>query len=189
MTRKTIAALLAQADATIEDNTTQAISAADVRNMIKDVIDTFSPGFGAVGNPTVTLTALGATPVVIPYAEMLAVTVEFTASLAAGTVRRNSQGLPSTNTRVTFYTDMATADGNEIVFSLYRDGANVPGGTTASGRGIGNIVEASFEVINGSPIAGDPVYSVRASRITGAAADVTLSNVRLILEVVPTLGV
>jgi len=189
MTRKTITALLAQADATLPDNTTQAISAADVRSMVKDIIDTFKPGFGAVGSDLVTLVALGTTPVPIPYDELLAVTVDFTANLAAGTVQRMSQGLPSTNTRITFYTDMACPDGNEVVFSLYRDGINVPGGTTASGRGIGNIVEASFEIINGQPVAGDPVYSVRASKISGGIDDVELSNVRLILEVVPTLGV
>jgi hypothetical protein len=187
--RKTIVDLLAQADATINDNTSQDITAADVRNMVRDIIDTFCPGFGAVGNPSVTLNTLGTLPVVIPYSEMLAVTTDFVANLSAGTVQRKAMGLPSTNTRVTFYSDIAAADGSEIVMSLYRDGVNVPGGTTASGRGIGNVVEASFEIINAQPIAGDPVYSVRASKITGAADNVTFSNVRLILEVVPTIGV
>jgi hypothetical protein len=189
MTRKTIVALLLQADTNLPDNTSGDISAADVRDLLKDIIDTFKPGFGAIGNDLHTLVALGITPVVIPYTTLLAVTADFTANLVAGQITRNSLGLPSTNTRVTFATDMACQDGSEVVFSLYRDGINVPGGTTASGRGLGNITEATFEIINAQPVAGNPVYEVRASKITGAASNVDLTNVRLILEVVPTLGV
>jgi hypothetical protein len=189
MPRKSIADLLVQADTTIADNTTGDISAGDVRDLLKDIIDTFKPGFGAVGNDLHTLVNLFTTPVVIPFDTLLAVTADFTANLGAGTVTRNALGLTSTNTRVTFYTDMATQDGSEVVFSLYRDGVNVPGGTTASGRGLGNVVEASFEIINAQPIAGDPAYEIRASKITGAASNVELSNTRLICEVVPTLGV
>ena len=190
MSRKTIVALLAQADATLEDNTTQNITASDVRNMVKDVIDTFRPGFGTLSNPSVTLPALAAAPgVIVPFADGLSVKEDFVVNAQAGTVQRMALGLPSTITRVTFYTDMAAQDGSEIVFSLYRDGVNVPGGTTATGRGSGNVVEASFVMIDSTTAAGNPVYSVRASRLTGAPGDVTLSNVRLILEVVPTIGV
>lgn len=188
MPRKTIVALLAQADATIEDNATGAISAADVRSMVKDIIDTFGPGWGAVGNNSVTLPALGPTAVVVPYAQSIRVTAEFQANLAAGTVKRLAQGLPHTNTRVTFTTEIACPDGNEVVFSLWRDGASVPGGTTASGRGIGNKTEATFVMIDQNPSNADSTYSVRVSKISGAADDVLLTNVRFILEVVPSIG-
>jgi hypothetical protein len=188
MARKTMVALKAQADATLGDNATHDISAVDVRNMIKDFIDTMTPGFGAVGNDLHTLVNLGIAQVVVPYDVLLAVTADFSANLAAGEVTRHSLGLPTVNTRVTFYAGVAAPAGNEVVFTLFRDGVSVPGGCTVSGQGAGNIAEGSFEIINGTPVAGDPVYKVMASKISGAANDVELSNVRLILEVVPTIG-
>jgi len=190
MARKTMFALQQQADATLADNTTHDISAADVRAMFKDFIDTMTPGFGALGADTATLVALGATPVMVVLPNLLAITADFTSfGPTSGQLRRNALGLPSTNTRVTFYAGISCDTGNEIVFSLYRDGVNVPGGCTISGQGASNIVEGSFEVINGVPVAGDPVYEVRASKISGGIDDVELTDVRLILEVVPTIGI
>lgn len=188
MTRKTMVALLAQADATLADNATQDISAADVRNLIKDFIDTMTPGFGAVGKDAHTLVALGVTPVVVPYDTLMAVTTEFTANLPAGTVTRNALGLPTVNTRITFFAGVTGPSGNEVSFTLQRDGVNVPGGFTVSGMGATNPVQGSFEIINATPVAGNPVYRVMAAKINGAAANVDLSNVRFILEVVPTIG-
>jgi hypothetical protein len=188
MTRKTMVALLAQADATIEDNVAGNISASDVRAMFKDFIDTMTPGFGAVGRATQTLVTLGPTQQVVTYDTLLAVTVDYTAVLAAGTVQRNALGLPTVNNRVTFYASVDCAAGSEVSFVLFRDGVNVPGGCTVSGLGGGNPVEASFEIINSTPVAGNPIYKVMAAKISGAPANVILTDVRFILEVVPTIG-
>jgi hypothetical protein len=188
MTRKTMTALKAQADATLPDNAIHDISAADVRQMIKDVIDTLTPGFGAVGRATQTLVALGVTPQVVTYDTLMAVTVEYTAVLAAGTVQRFALGLPTVNNRVSFFADVECAAGNEVNFQLYRDGVLIPGGCTVSGQGIGNPVGATFSLLNATPIAGDPIYKVMATKLTGAAANVTLIDVRFILEVVPTIN-
>lgn len=190
MARKSMFALQAQADAVLADNTTHDISAADVRTLIKDFIDTMTPGFGALGVALTTLPALGITPVMVVLPDLMAITPDFTTfGAASGQIRRNALGLPSTNTRVTFYSGVAAPVGNEVVFSLFRDGVNVPGGCTISGQGATNIAEGSFEVINAQPLAGDPVYEVRASKISGPAGDIELSDVRLILEVVPTIGI
>jgi len=190
MARKTMFALQAQADATLPDNTTHDISAADVRTLIKDFIDTMTPGFGALGADIATLVALGVTPVMVVLPNLMAITADFTTfGPTSGQIRRNALGLPSTNTRVTFYAGISCDVGNEVVFSLYRDGVSVPGGCTISGQGNTNITEGSFEVINAQPLAGDPVYEVRASKISGGIDDVELTDVRLILEVVPTIGI
>lgn len=187
--RKTMIALLAQADSTIEDNTTQQITAADVRTMIKDMIDSFSPGYGIASIATVTLTALGTTPVAVHYDTALAATPEYVLSLAAGTIKRKSQGLPSTVNRVSFYADVAAASGAEVMFSLYRDGVDIPGGTTCSGQGAGNFVQGAFSISTTAEDALDHVYDVRASKITGAADNVALHNVRFIVELIPTIGI
>jgi hypothetical protein len=188
MPRQTINALLTQANVTLADNVTGDISAADVRDLLKDVIDTFKPGFGAVSNPSVTLPSLFTTPVVIPYTTLLAVTVDFTATPAAGTVKRNALGLPTVNNRISFFADVLAPAGSDITLALYRDGIQVPGGVTVAGRGASTPTAAGFEILNGTPVAGDPIYEVRAAKISGAASAVGFNNVRFILEVIPTIG-
>lgn len=188
MARKTMAALIAQANATLADNTTHLITAAVVRNMFKDFIDTVTPGFGAVSRATQTLVNLGAVQQVVTYDTNLAMTADFTPNLALGTVQRLALGLPTVNNRVSFFAQVDTTAGNEVSFTLFRDGVSVPGGCTVSGLGAGNPVEGTFSILNGTPIAGDPVYKVMASKVSGPASNVILTEVRLILEVVPTLG-
>lgn len=189
MPRKSILALLEQADATIEDNTTGAISAADVRNLIKDVIDTFAPGYGIVSSESLNMAALGVTPRAIPFTTTLAATAEYTVVLASGSITRLAQGLPSTVSRVSFYADVAAPAGDEMVFSLFRDGIDIPGGITVSGQGIGNRVQAAFSVGTSAEDALDHVYDIRASKVTGGADDVELDNIRFIIESVPTIGI
>jgi len=189
MTRKTMLALIAQADATIEDNTTGLISAADVRQMIKDVVDSFAPGYGILSADTTTLILLGVTPQTVHYTTILSVTPEYTAIPAAGTVTRLAQGLPTTVNRISFYCDVAAPSGNEVAFTLIRNGLDIPGGTTVTGQGAGNLANASFSVGTTSPDGADYTYAIHARKLTGAAADVTLTSVRFILESVPTLGI
>ena len=189
MTRKTMLALLAQADATIEDNTAGNISALDVRQMIKDVVDSFAPGYGILSADTTLLPLLGVTAQTVHYVTVLSLTPEYTASVAAGTVTRLAQGLPTTVNRVSFYCDVAAPTGNEVAFTLARNGVDIPGGTTVTGQGAGNLANASFSVGTTSPDGADYTYSIHAKKLTGAAADVTLTSVRFILESVPTLGI
>ena len=59
MTIKSIEQLLLQADTTIEDNVTGAISAADVRTLIKDFLDTIGPGYGVMNLTSLALAAHG----------------------------------------------------------------------------------------------------------------------------------
>jgi hypothetical protein len=189
MTRKTVLALLAQADATLPDNITQDISAADVREMIKDMIDTFAPGYGILSAASTTLIALSPTPQTVHYTAILSLTPEYTAITAAGSVTRLAQGLPTTVNRISFYCDVAAPSGNEVAFTLARNGTDIPGGTTVTGQGAGNLANASFSVGTTSPDGADYTYTIHAKKLTGAAADVTLTNVRFILESVPTLGI
>jgi hypothetical protein len=189
MTRKTMLALLAQADADLPDNTTHLISAADVRQLIKDVVDSFAPGYGILSADTTTLVALGLPPQTVHYTTILSLTPEYTAVPASGTVTRLAQGLPTTVNRISFYCDVAAPTGNEVAFTLARNGVDIPGGTTVTGQGAGNLANASFSVGTTSPDGANYTYSIHAKKLTGAAADVTLTSVRFILESVPTLGI
>jgi len=189
MPRKTVLALLAQADATLPDNITQDISAADVRVMMKDTIETYSPGYGIASNDALTLVALGVTPQIVTYDVTLAQTSEFVVTPLAGTIQRLAQGLPTTVNRVSFNCDLAAPTGDEVVISLFRDGIDIPGGTTISGQGLGNLVQGAFSVGTTSPGAADHVYDIRASKVTGGADNVELSNIRFFIEYVPTIGI
>jgi len=189
MPRKTVLALLAQADATLPDNISQDISAADVRSMVKDTIETYSPGYGIASRTALTLIALGVTPQIVTYDAVLAQTADYVVNAAAGSVQRLANGLPTTVNRVSFNCDVAAPAGNEVVFSLFRDGIDIPGGTTVSGQGAGNLSQASFSVGTTSPGAADHVYTVRASKISGGADNVELSNVRFFVEYIPTIGI
>ena len=106
--------------------------------MVRDIIDSFSPGYGAASSVNLTMAALGATPRAIPYATLLAQTPEFVVVPGAGTIKRLAQGLPTTVNRVSFNADVAAASGSEVAFALYRNGAAVPGAAmtlTGPGRG------------------------------------------------------
>jgi hypothetical protein len=189
MTRKTMLALIAQADLTLADNITGDISAADVRSMVKDIIDSFAPGYGAASTASVVLPALGLPPQAVTYTTTLALTPEYTINLLTGEITRLAQGLPTTVNRVSFYADVAAPAGNEVVFSLQRNGITIPGGTTVSGQGVGNFSQASFSVGTTSPDGANYAYRVVATKISGGADNVTLADVRFILESVPTLGI
>jgi len=189
MPRRSIIALREQVGLTLPDNVTGDISAAVVRDMFKDIIDTFAPGYGIVSSESLTMAALGVTPRAIPFTTTLAATDDYSVLLAAGSITRLAAGLPSTVNRVSFYADVAAPAGDEMVFSLFRDGVDIPGGITVSGQGIGNRVQAAFSVGNSGEDALDHVYDIRVSKITGGADDVELDNIRFIVEYVPTIGI
>lgn len=189
MTRKTILALLNETETALPDNTAGLITAQAVRELLADIIDTFSPGYGIVSTDSLTISALGISPRVIPYIVTLAQTDEYTIVLASGTVTRLAQGLPTTVNRISFYADVAAPQGDEMVFSLFRNGVDIPGGITVSGQGLGNRVQAAFSIGTTTPDGADYTYDIRVSKITGGSDDVELNNVRFILESVPTLGI
>jgi hypothetical protein len=180
---------MAQADATLPDNITQDITAADVRNMVKDFIDTVTPGYGILSSDTLTLVALGVAPQIVTYADVLAETAGYVVDPVLGTIERLAGGLPSTVNRISFNCDLAAPAGDEVVFSLFRDGVDIPGGTTVSGQGLGNFVQAAFSVGTTAEDALDHTYTIRASKVTGGADNVELANVRFFVEYVPTIGI
>ena len=187
MPRKSITALLAQANTTLPNNATQEITAADVRDMVKDITDTFAPGYAAAAIAALLMPALGAVPAVVTYNTQLVLTADYIVNLAAGQITRVSNGLNPTFNRVSFYSGVAAPNGNEVLFQLYRDGVAIPGGVGVSAQGAGNIVAASFSIPTAAADALNHVYEVRASKISGGIDDVTLSNVRFIFEYVPTV--
>jgi hypothetical protein len=188
MARRTIAALLAEATANIPDNSSGLISPADVRDLFKNLADTFSPGYAAVARASLVLPALGLPPQIVTYDTQLVLTPDYTVNLAGGSITRLAGTLNPTFNRVTFACGVAAPNGNEVVFQLYRDGVAIPGGCEISAQGAANIVLATFSLPSATTDGLDHAYDVRATKVSGGADNVTLTNVRFILEYIPTIG-
>lgn len=187
MPRKTMAALLAQAAATLPDNTTEEISPADVRLMVQDFVNSIKPGYAVLSNPTHTFPLLGGTPVLVPYTSVDLISAEdFQA--AAGIVTRLPNGLSSFVTRVNFAAEALGPSGAEFSAQLFVDGVQFGTGTTITMAGAANFAPLSFSVLVPKATGANQTLEVRVAKISGAASDVDLADVRLICEVVPTLG-
>ena len=124
MTRKTIVELLAQADATLPDNTTGLIDPADVRNMIKDFLDTVRPSYAAMRIASGISKAVTTTFSTFQWATQVAAqSPDWTVSLASGTVQRS--GGPAT-TRFTFSIDAVAPNNMLVTFALFINGVETP---------------------------------------------------------------
>lgn len=166
MTIKSILELLAQADATLPDNTAQEISAADVRDMVKNIIDTMSPGHGVARIVTQAIT-LGPTPTKLtPFASTDTTPGYFTANAAAGTLTRTLNGVAGSTVQTLVSGQIAGNNGNEVTLTLYVNGAPTAFRQTVSTSGAANRVAFNIAALN--YIAGaDGVFDVRASAPAG----------------------
>jgi hypothetical protein len=180
MTIRSIVELLAQADATIEDNTTGAISAADVRNMIKDFLDTMSPAYGAIACTSTTET-LSATPQPLaPFTSTLATTAGYySANLVAGTITRSSP--------VAGVTDFIIASGsvsggnnNNVLVELYKNGVATGYKCSVTCTGAGDA--QGFNIAGLTYTAGSAEFSLRA---TGPAGSYVFTDVTLLVQAQP----
>lgn len=175
MTIKSCLELLAQADATIQDNTSGDITAAEVRALFKDIIDTFMPAYGVI-NCTSRVETLSATPAVLaPFTSVLnATTGYYTANLTNGSITRSRQGAAGC-------TDFLICDGavegpqnNLVNVSIFKNGAPTGFEASVTTQGAGRPVEFNIAAIAYSDT--DPTYDVRVSGDTGnkTFVDVTL---------------
>ena len=166
MTIKSILELLAQADATLPDNTAQEISAADVRDMVKNIVDTMSPGYGVARLTTGAIT-LGPTPTKItPFTSSEVTPGYFTANAANGELTRALNGVAGSTVQTLVSGQIAGGNGNEVTVTLYLNGNPTAFRQTVSTSGAANRV--AFNIAALSYVAGtDGVFDVRASAPAG----------------------
>jgi hypothetical protein len=120
MTRRTIVELIAQADATLPDNVTGLIDPADVRNMIKDFLDTVRPSYAVINITTGVSKAVTTVFSTFAWAtQYIAQAPDWTTSLASGTCQRS--GGPAT-TRLTFNADVVAPNNSITTFGLFVNG-------------------------------------------------------------------
>jgi hypothetical protein len=165
MTIKSILELLAQADATLPDNNTQAINAADVRDMVKNIVDTMSPGYGVARIVSQAITLSPTPQTVLPFASTDATPGYFSANAAAGTLTRTLNGVAGSTVQTIVSGQVAGANGNEVTLTLYVDGAPTPFRQTISTSGAANRV--GFNIAALAYVTTDAVFDVRASAPAG----------------------
>lgn len=178
MTIRSILELLAEADANLPDNTTQLIAPSDIRNLIKDFLDTIAPAYGAIAC-TSSVETLSATPVAIaPFTAVRSVTAGFyTANLTNGSVTHSRQGAPGCTDFILVTGDVEGPNGDLVTVELFKNGAPTGFRSTVALGGAGRPVSFNLSALLYSD--NDPVFDVRVS---GDAGDKTFTNVGLLCQ-------
>lgn len=187
-TRYSIAELLAQADTTLPDNSLGEISPADVRDMVKNFLDTMKPAYGALSipaAPTLGLALNTTTPVKIaPFTSNVAQSGEMLISVADGTVTQQIASIGNTGAtaRVTFTADITGPNNADVVFTLYKNNVATPFRASVTCSGAGNFGALTFGGLVYT--AGeDAVFDIRATATS--AGTYQFSNALLLVENVP----
>lgn len=186
MTIKSIVELLAQADATLPDNSTQLISPADVRQMFKDFLDTISPAYGAIALASQAV-ALSATPTVIaPFASTIAATTGYYVNnLSAGSVTRQitAAGIAGATDFIAISGAVSGTNNASVVLTLYKNGVATPYTTSVTCTGVGDNQGFNISgVTYTGASAGNAVYDLRA---TAPAGTYTFVDVTLLCQAQP----
>lgn len=183
MTARSIVQLLAQADVTIEDNSTGAISAADVRNMIKDFLDTIAPAYGVIQCASV-VESLVVTPaqLIAPFTSVAEQTTpQFAVNLTNGSVTRTLGGIAGATCRITIDGAVEGGNNNDVTVRLFVNGVASSGQLSVSTRGAGNPVAFNLSALTYNAV--DAIFDVRAT--TDTPGSFTFTNVLLLCENVP----
>ena len=183
MAIKSMVELIQQAETTLADNVTQDISAADVRLMIENVVDSLAPAYGSMELET-KVQAIDATPTALTGWTFVVAEADtaYLCNLLAGTVTRKvtSAGIAGA-TDNTLVSGAVAGNVNDVVdITLYRNGAATSFGTTITCQGVGRPMSFQMNAWNYSTV--DAVYDVRVSGSTGTA---TFSNVIIIARAIP----
>lgn len=179
MARKSIQELVAQADATIEDNTTGNVTPADVRELIKDFLNAVRPAYGYLSKPGASPQVFGLTAVKLAWTTGFdSDATETTSNATNGSIARTERGACT----ITFNADIEAAANRFITFTLYKDGLATPWRITGNGAGSGNPVAVGFTAIDyADPAATYEIWAT--AEINGVTVNV--GNAALVLQVLP----
>lgn len=184
-TRYSIAELVTQANTTLADNTTQDITASDVREMIKNFLATMKPSVGSMVRNTDLVLALSPAPQAIkPWSAIRSQDPpEMVPNLTDGTIFHavSSLGNVGGTARLTFYIGVSGTAGAELTFELYENGSPTGYISRVSTTGTSNVVLAGLPGL--VPSNADATYEIRVASTN--SANYTFSNGLFRLENVP----
>lgn len=170
MTRQTITDLKTTIDVDILDNTSQLITPATVRTVLKDMIDSAAPmiAITAGTNNTGVAVPLTTTPSKLPGSF-------FTSALSSNTAVFEARSSPfgdlQSHTGIgrlfcNFDVTISVANGTDVVFTLAQNGVVLPFRSVIVGRGVANQISTSFSWMFTS-IADLDTFDIRAASLTG----------------------
>jgi hypothetical protein len=180
MTRKTIVELIAQANATLPDNTTGLIDPADVRNMILDFLDTIRPSYAAISIAAGISKAVTTTFSTFTWETTeIAQAPDWTVSLASGTVQRS--GGPA-STRITFNIDVVAPNNTVVTFALFVNGVEQVWAVSNTSTSATDVQSYAMSAISYDASA-TIQYQIQVK--STAAGNIILSNAAMVCENVP----
>jgi hypothetical protein len=185
MTVKSMDELLAQADATIEDNITGAITPSDVRTLIKNFIDSISPGYGAISAVSVVEAVTAVFGVIAPWAAQVAATAGvYTTNLTNGSVTRliQSAALAGGTDFIVADLEVEGPNNNVVTVALFKNGVSTGFEMSATTQGAGRPVSLNLSGLVYTAQPGDAVYDLRAA---GDATNYTFTNLLLLIQTQP----
>lgn len=185
-TRFTIADLVAQADATLPDNVTQEISAADVRNMIKNFLGTMKPSAASMRTTISHVIALNnVSPVILTPFDVISAQdpPEMVPVLVGGTITHQvaSLGNAKAASRITFFIGVSGTAGAELTFTIFANGVATDVICRISTTGAGNVVDAILSGLLQETA--DTTYTIRVQSSNNA--NYTFTNGTFRVENVP----
>ena len=180
MTRKTIAELTAEIATLFADNTSGAITPADLREFCTDFVDTMTPAYGVLSIPGPLGATVGLTDQLMVWSSTyIAQSPEYTTDPATGKITRAQT---VTSNRIVVNIDVELAANRELTATLYKNGAPTTWRAKCSGSGTGRPAILSLEAIDYSDVAADYQLYVQAD---AAGTAVTYSNGIFVVSAVP----
>jgi hypothetical protein len=175
-TRYTVTQLKAQADAALPNNTTQLISPAAVRDLVKNILSSVRLSVATMRRDTNLVLPLSPTLQTIkpwsvnPYADP----PENVANLTTGQITKQVTSLGNTKAmdRITFYIGVAGTAGVELTFVLFRNGVATDIIGRVSTDGAGNVRNAALSGV--LEHTDDSVYEIKVSSTN--TANYTFTN-------------
>ena len=180
MTRRTIVELVAQADATLPDNITGLIDPADVRNMIKDFLDTMRPSYAAMQITTGVSKAVTTAFSTFTWSAIdIAQAPDWSISLASGTAQR--EGGPA-STRTSFSIDAVAPNNMVVTFALFVNGVETVWASSNTSTSATDVQSFAFSALNYNASA-TVQYQIQVKG--SSAGNVVLSNAIMVCENIP----
>lgn len=182
MSISSILDLIARADVDFPDNNSGSITAQDLRDFVKDVLETVSPAYGMVRAASVAQ-ALTTTPQVLaPYSQNVSDTLDyFVNNLVTGKINRVLGSAPGSRMLIQASGSIGAPDGREITVRLFKNGAPTDFYQTVTSRGATNRVP--FYIQGLDLMLSDTSYELRSSINT--AANATFDNVLFLVQAQP----
>jgi hypothetical protein len=182
MTIRSIMELITESNALFPDNNIGDITPAELRQFLKDFLDTVSPAYGAIQMLTESFTLNPTTYTKLaPFDNVIVATAGyFTANVVNGEVTRGLGSVPGSTLLFTINGFVTGSNGNDITVRLFKNGAQTPWVITVNAFGAANPVGFNIAAFDYTDV--DATYDIRAIAPNGSY---TFSEVSIIAQAQP----